>query len=171
MNQPAKTDKIPGSLHKVSQIGAISIGLIKRPNTFDLGEGIWVAWDTRQILAKVAPPEHEEQALGVSVLKAAKIPRFSVPNGGLKDLEAATKQKREGMEPGIPDLVLVRAPPVACEFKKANGDFSDVADRQWKWLWTMVENGWVAGICFGYKAMLGFLHYRGEAVPTRNLGL
>jgi hypothetical protein len=167
MTAPKHVDKIPGSLHVVSRIGAISIGHI----TAGRSAGIWCAWDDRQILAKVAPPETEEQALGVSVLKAAKIPRFSVPNGGLKDLEAAAKQKREGMEPGVPDLILVTSPPIACEFKKANGSFDDVAERQWKWLWAMVENGWVAGIAFGYKAMLGYLHCKGLTVPTRTLGL
>lgn len=88
-----------------------------------------------------APGEHYEQRKVVEKLEAAGIAFFAVPNGGRRDIKEAAKLKREGVRRGVPDLVILRAPPafpkwtgVALEMKRASGTFTDVSEDQRVWL-------------------------------------
>lgn len=138
-----------------------------------------LAWTTDKINKKHGPDEHDEQAVFVSMAKAAGCHLHSVPNGGFRDMGTAIKMKREGMSPGAPDLVVLTGnavdpmmgvPIVALEFKKANGTLGDFSPLQLKWLetyHTLTGGRADAAGVFGYDAGLAVLEMRNYAVPKR----
>lgn len=77
-----------------------------------LREVFYLAWTTDKIAKKYGPDESDEQAVFVSMARSAGCTLHSIPNGGFRDMETATKMKREGMSPGAPDLVVITGNPV-----------------------------------------------------------
>lgn len=144
-----------------------------------LREVFYLAWTTDKIAKKYGPDESDEQTVFVSMARSAGCTLHSIPNGGFRDMETATKMKREGMSPGAPDLVVITGNPVdpmngvpivAIEFKKANGTLGDFAPLQLKWMEQYhTATGGRSDACgaFGYDAGLAMLEMRGYAVPPR----
>lgn len=67
----------------------------------------WVAYDEKKIEDRISPQEHDEQALFVArARREAGIRVASFANGGWREEETAVKMKNEGLEAGMPDLIL-----------------------------------------------------------------
>lgn len=130
-----------------------------------------LAWDAERIANRISPAETDEQTVFVSSARRAGIKLHSVPNGGLRDTKTAVQMKREGMTPGVPDLIVwgqderELLPPCALEFKRSNGALSDFRPEQLEWLEYIhtKTQGAAAGV-LGYKAGLEILRKIGYAV-------
>lgn len=102
----------------------------------------YVAWDDSTInnARNIGPAETDEQSAFVSKARRCGFWCHSVPNGGFREVETASKFKREGMSLGAPDLIVwgqgdnIDLPIVGMEFKKNNGLLSDFSENQVSWL-------------------------------------
>lgn len=102
--------------------------------------------------------EHAEQVALVDwcAWQANRDPRFgllfAIPNGGARDRITAAKLKREGVKPGVADLML----PVAAagyhglfiEMKRQDG--GRVAREQLQWQRWLTEQGFLSVVCNGF---------------------
>lgn len=119
---------------------------------------IYLARDLAFIDDKGKWPEHNEQVALVNILRASKIAHHSIPNGGARDKIVAVNMIREGLSAGVPDLYVIGTPkkaklkgiPLAIELKRRNGRVYDVDEKQWKWLKTLSDHGWLCIVGFGY---------------------
>lgn len=107
---------------------------------------------------KNIPSEHQEQRAFVEWLEANKYMFTAIPNGGGRSITQAMKLKREGVRPGLPDmLVIVNGHLVWIEMKKSDlkpkrGGKGGVSDDQWRWIDELnrCENTQVF-VCYGSK--------------------
>lgn len=102
------------------------------------------------------PSEHWEQVQVVKALSRAKIVFCAVPNGGFRIRREAAMLKAEGVQQGVPDLLIFSAPPaspdrcgVALEMKRRDGKPSDVRRKQREWLSTLESLGWEPVVGWG----------------------
>ena len=103
--------------------------------------------------------EHHEQAalIAWSELNLVKYPQlkwlFAVPNGGHRHKSVAAKLKKEGVKPGVPDLLLpvpsinMEYIGLAIEMKAKNGRTSP---GQKEWLTGLQSNGWKTAVCYSW---------------------
>lgn len=87
---------------------------------------------------------------------------FHVPNGGGRSKREATILKAMGVKAGVSDLFLpvMRCTRDADGFVDVRGglwiemkaDKGSVSDDQWKWIYAMRKNGYLAEVCFGWEA-------------------
>jgi hypothetical protein len=131
----------------------------------------FIAWDAEKVSNRISPAETDEQTVFVSSARRAGVKLHSVPNGGLRDTKTAVQMKREGMTPGVPDLIVWGQagrevlPPCALEFKRANGGLSDFRPEQLEWLEYIHTQTQGIGVgVLGYKAGLEMLRKIGYAV-------
>lgn len=75
-----------------------------------------------------------------------------VPNGGSRNVVEATKLKRMGVKPGVPDILIFDRPPlqpeacgIAIELKAIRGK---LREAQTFWLNGLRERGWLAYVCY-----------------------
>lgn len=111
-----------------------------------------------------APTEHQEQCVVVNWLRGRGVMVFAVPNGaklgGTKKQRYGqiAKLKKEGLMPGVPDLVVVdmgmRAmsygpigAPVAVEIKAKGGRLSKEQESTHE---LMRERGWIVIVAYGF---------------------
>ncbi len=101
--------------------------------------------------------EHQEQATFVQWCRINKIPILAIPNGVfLKDRATAykimAKMKREGLEPGAPDLFIPiptqKHSGLFIEMKIPGGTLSQ---KQKKWIDDLNKRGYKAVVCYGAK--------------------
>ena len=76
---------------------------------------------------------------------------YHVGNGGSRHVAEAANLKRQGVKPGVPDLVL---PVPMCGFAglylELKVDKScKISDNQKKWIEMLREQGYKAGVCYG----------------------
>jgi len=131
-----------------------------------------LAWDPSKVGARIAPAESDEQSVFVNSARRSGMRLHSVPNGGFREARTAVNMKREGMSAGAPDLIVwggpkagehpFDPPPVAMEFKRANGELGDFALNQLEWLEYIHTHSpaWAVGV-LGYKAGLEVLRKAG----------
>lgn len=117
------------------------------------------------------PLEHQEQAEVVRRLRAVKIGGkkllfCAVPNGVKTSARQAAKLKREGLECGVPDLLIftkspVNGRPTAVEMKRSKGGVT--SDDQEAYLAELKALDWNVAVCEGasraryFLAGLGYL--------------
>ena len=103
------------------------------------------------------PSEHSEQVALIrwAKMRSATLPElglfFAIPNGGERHLFVAAKLKAEGVQSGVPDLML----PVArggfhglfIELKRMKG--GRVTKQQTSWLNRLIRQGYSAVVCRG----------------------
>jgi hypothetical protein len=100
-------------------------------------------------------PEHWEQVMVVKALSRCNAVYCAVPNGGYRTQREAGMFKAEGVQKGMPDLLIFTPPPsgdfvgVALEMKKRNGKQSDLRESQRKWLSTLEDLGWKSIVGWG----------------------
>ncbi len=105
--------------------------------------------------------EHDIQARTVGYLRSAGVRFFAVPNGGLRDKRTACRLWQQGVEAGVPDLVIIDPPPAlkgfvgtVIEVKARKGRLDAVQAR---WLEDFAMRGWLARCVHGKEALLALL--------------
>ena len=108
--------------------------------------------------------EHQIQARAVGYLRQAGVRFFAVPNGGKRSGATAAILWQEGVEAGVPDLVIIDPPRgewltgfwvgTVIEVKKEGGKASK---EQLKWLSEFSNRGWRAHLACGLPALLQIL--------------
>lgn len=68
----------------------------------------------------------------------------------------ANKLKKQGVKPGVPDVLIFDRPPeepnaagMAVELKREGGYQSDLTDNQEEWLDKLENRGWITRVAFG----------------------
>ena len=117
-----------------------------------------------------APSEHHEQCEVVKHLRTAKIRFCAIPNAGKRPRGQGARMVAEGLEAGVPDLLIFDPPPnlkgrkgVAIEMKAIDG--KKPSDEQFHWLSSLVALGWETKIAFGAQEALSWLNSLGYRVP------
>lgn len=100
------------------------------------------------------PPEEAEQLALVQWLELHKIKYTHVPNEGKHKVQYRVKQKRLGVQAGLPDILIFDRPPlypenvgVAIELKRQKG--GRVTPEQIAWLEDLKARGWAVAVCQG----------------------
>lgn len=102
------------------------------------------------------PTEHAEQCAVASWLRRRKIWFFAVPNGAKMGAAEAAKMKREGLESGVPDLLIVdRGRRLALEMKARES--GTASPDQKRWLDHLAAEGWTVAIKHGAKEAIAWL--------------
>ena len=85
-----------------------------------------------------------------------------VPNGGARSGRVGAALKKEGVKPGVPDVLVFTPPPngsvvrgVAIELKRKTGGVA--SDDQKQWMADLRLNGWIASIAHGADEAIDFL--------------
>lgn len=117
--------------------------------------------------------EHSEQVEVVRRLKRSRVLFCSVPNGGKRSRGEAAKMVREGLQRGVPDLLIFDAPPgvegkvgTALEMKKAGAPPSSVRPEQKRWLKKLEDAGWWTIVGYGAEDAFKKLKAAGYVLDT-----
>jgi hypothetical protein len=105
-------------------------------------------------MTEIIPTEEQEQLALVQWLELHKIRYTHVPNEGKHKVQYRAKQKRLGVKPGVPDILIFDRPPrypenvgVAIELKRQKG--GRVTPEQIAWLEDLKARGWAVAVCQG----------------------
>lgn len=106
--------------------------------------------------------EYDEQIKLAEYLDMRGFLWCHVPNGGNRDAKTGAKMKRQGVKPGVPDVLIFENPTdisrnlnlqssrnIAIELKRENGSMSDLSDVQKEWLLDLEKRGWLIKVAFG----------------------
>lgn len=114
----------------------------------------------------VNPPEENEQIALVQWLRIHKIAFAHIPNEGMHKVQYRKKQKKLGVQAGIPDLLVFDQPPnypdnvgAAIELKRREG--GHLSERQRHWLVKLERRGWKVAVCRGAGEAIEFLESLG----------
>ena len=112
------------------------------------------------------PPEEKEQMVLAQWLDVHGIKWFHVPNEGKHKVQYRVKQKKLGVKPGVPDVIIVDSPPkykelkgTAIELKRRKG--GRVTPQQTQWLEALKNEGWAVAVCKGAGEAISFLESLG----------
>jgi hypothetical protein len=98
-----------------------------------------------------APSEAEEQERLCRILRRGGVPFFAVPNGGKRSKTEAASLVRQGVQAGVPDLILPGSDPrwrcLAVEMKRTKG--GKVSPEQEGWHALLRSCGWKVLVCHG----------------------
>jgi hypothetical protein len=113
-----------------------------------------------------APTEYEEQVKLAEYLDMKGYLWCHVPNGGNRNPRTGQKLKKQGVKPGVPDVLIFDDPTseytmnfsgIAIELKRSNGKPSDVRDTQKEWLEALEWRNWQTKVAFGADDAIEFL--------------
>ena len=114
----------------------------------------------------IIPTEEQEQLALVQWLELHKIRYTHVPNEGKHKVQYRAKQKRLGVKPGVPDILIFDRPPlspenvgVAIELKRQKG--GRVTPEQTAWLEHLKARGWAVAVCRGAMEAIELLESLG----------
>ena len=117
-------------------------------------------------MTEIIPTEEQEQLALVQWLELHKIRYTHVPNEGKHKVQYRAKQKRLGVKPGVPDILIFDRPPlspenvgVAIELKRQKG--GRVTPEQTAWLEHLTARGWAVAVCRGAMEAIRFLQELG----------
>lgn len=123
--------------------------------------------------AKKYPSEAAEQEQLVKWLNAKGVTFFAVPNGGFRTAQGAAALKRQGVMPGVPDILIIDHAAVmldnqlqhfcgvALELKRQSErpkeevtdhrdqPFKGATEEQKRWLNRFSERGWISFVAYG----------------------
>jgi len=107
--------------------------------------------DVPLVVREVTPTEAQEQEALCRLLRMHSIAHFAVPNGGKRGKIEAIGLKRQGVQAGVPDLVLPgqdsRWRCLAIELKRQKG--GRVSEEQEQWHNLLRACGWRVLVCYG----------------------
>ena len=117
---------------------------------------------SKQLKKDTAPTEYEEQIKLAEYLDMKNYLWCHVPNGGNRNAITGAKLKRQGVKPGVPDVLIFDVPQynwngIAIELKRSNGRPSDVRETQKEWLGELESRDWQTKIAFGADEAIDFL--------------
>lgn len=123
---------------------------------------------TRWNSEKSNPAEYEEQVKLAEYLDMKGYLWCHVPNGGKRNPITGKKLKRQGVKPGVPDVLIFASPmdrqlgvkslkSAAIELKRQNGSMSDLRDTQREWLINLQKKGWLTKVAFGADEAIDWL--------------
>lgn len=108
---------------------------------------------------KQQPTEHAEQVAVASWLRRHGVWFFAVPNGAKMGAREAAKMKKEGLEPGVPDLIILDSgKKLAIEMKARNG--KGASKNQRRWLAHLETQGFDVIVCHGAEKAIAWLQNR-----------
>jgi hypothetical protein len=97
------------------------------------------------------PTEAEEQERLLQVLRRQGVLFFAVPNGGRRNVREAAAFRRQGVQAGVPDLILPGSDSrwrcLAIELKRSKG--GRVSPEQEAWHRLLRASGWRVLVCAG----------------------
>ncbi len=106
------------------------------------------------------PTEHAEQCAVASWLRRRNIWFFAVPNGAKMGPAECAKMKREGLEVGVPDILIVdRGQRLALEMKARGSGTTSKAQKAW--LAHLEGQGWDVAVCHGAGEAIAWLKEMG----------
>jgi len=116
----------------------------------------------KQLKKSSAPTEYEEQIKLAEYLDMKNYLWCHVPNGGNRNAIAGAKLKRQGVKPGVPDVLIFDDPcnnsnGIAIELKRSNGRLSDVRETQKEWLTELESRDWLTKVAFGADEAIDWL--------------
>ena len=112
----------------------------------------------KQLKKDTAPTEYEEQIKLAEYLDMKNYLWCHVPNGGNRNAITGAKLKRQGVKPGVPDvLIFLPKSGIAIELKRSNGVPSDVRDTQKKWLTELESRDWLTKVAYGADEAIDWL--------------
>lgn len=105
------------------------------------------------------PTEHQEQVKLCEWLDLKRIIYFAVPNGSYKGKASAGIFKSEGLQSGVPDVVVfLENKIVFVELKRIKG--SKTSDQQLFWIDKINSYGYAkASVCFGADMAIEFIEF------------
>jgi len=111
------------------------------------------------------PTEFEEQCKLAEYLDRQGYTWCHVPNGGNRDAVTGAKMKKQGVKPGVPDVLIFETPDlgyktckgIAIELKRQNGSQSDLRNSQKKWLHNLKVLSWQTKVAFGADEAIDWL--------------
>lgn len=101
--------------------------------------------------------EHNTQAAFFDWLNVANIQgvelAFAVPNGGQRHPAVAAKLKKEGVKPGVPDVLLpvARGGFIGLSIEFKHGDGNPTKDQRER-ITAMQKEGWCVVVCWDWQA-------------------
>jgi len=116
----------------------------------------------KQLKKSSVPTEYEEQIKLAEYLDMKGYCWCHVPNGGNRDAKTGAKMKKQGVKPGVPDVLIFDDPcnnsnGIAIELKRSNGRLLDVRESQKEWLKALEWRNWQTKIAFGADEAINFL--------------
>ena len=113
-------------------------------------------WNTN----KSNPTEFQEQKKLAEYLDMKGYCWCHVPNGGNRDVVTGAKMKKQGVKPGVPDVLIFDSPDdrhngVAIELKRQKG--GQVRDSQVQWITELGKRNWYVKVCNGADEAINWL--------------
>lgn len=107
--------------------------------------------------AQTYPTEDWEQTLFVNWLDSQSYMFTSIPNSTYtRSWSQKNKNKRNGLRPGLPDLVVLLSDKVVwVEMKRVKG--GAVSKEQKEWIKALNERGTPAAVCRGFEEAKAFI--------------
>lgn len=109
-----------------------------------------------------APVEEIEHNAVIRYLEIKGLCFFHTPNGGKRSKSAGGRLKASGMMKGVPDIIILDAPPlypnsrgVVIEMKRVAGGV--VSQEQKEWLQRFEDRNWQAKVCRGAGEAIDWL--------------
>ena len=112
--------------------------------------------------------EYDEQVKLAEYLDTKGFLWCHVPNGGNRNPITGAKLKRQGVKPGVPDVLIFDFPSylkcngVAIELKRQKG--GKLRESQKEWLGKLKYRGWETRVCRGADEAIDFLENIFEGV-------
>lgn len=98
----------------------------------------------------INPTEHQIQSAVIDWCALNGIPVFAIPNGGHRHVSVARKLQREGVKPGVPDLMIPvmrgKYGGMFLELKAKGGTLRGV--QKW-WLRLLQHEGFYCAVAYG----------------------
>ena len=105
------------------------------------------------VVKEIAPTEAQDQEDLCRLLRLEGLVHFAVPNGGRRGKVEAARLRRQGVQAGVPDLVLPGQDPrwrcLGIELKRR--DSGRVSPEQEQWHAVLRACGWRVLICYGLQ--------------------
>lgn len=110
--------------------------------------------------------EGGEQVVVAQWLDLHRVKWFHTPNGGARNAVTGSILKRQGVKPGVPDIVIIDRPPadplsvgVVIELKAPLElcPRARPSKEQMAWLRDFADRGWLAKVCHGAVDAISWL--------------